>query len=75
MNADGSDQRRLTTHPTDDTYPSFSPDGNRIVFMRVVLGHGQVFSMNADGSDVVRLTEISPVAFSGFPDWGPAQQR
>jgi eukaryotic-like serine/threonine-protein kinase len=75
MNADGTDTRRLTTNPTDDSYPSWSPDGKRIAFMRVVLGHNQVFTMNADGSGARRLTEISPVAFSGFPNWGTAQQR
>jgi len=32
MNADGSNQLRLTDHPGDDMYPSWSPDGTRIVY-------------------------------------------
>jgi Tol biopolymer transport system component len=32
MNADGSDQRRLTGTPLEDTAPSWSPDGSRIAF-------------------------------------------
>jgi len=72
MNADGSDPVRLTNDPADDEHPSWSPDGKQIVFHRRVLGHAQVFVMNADGSGVKRLTELSPVAFSGFPTWGRA---
>jgi hypothetical protein len=26
--------------------------------------------MNADGTGVRRLTELSPVAFSSYPNWG-----
>ena len=74
MNSDGSNQVRLTTNPGEDAFPSWSPDGQRIVFHRRVLGHGQVFTMKADGSDVKRLTDLSPVAFSGFPNWGPARR-
>ena len=32
MNADGSNQTRLTNEPTGDFYPSWSPDGTRIAF-------------------------------------------
>jgi hypothetical protein len=39
-----------------------------------VLGHVQIHVMNADGSGVKRLTDLSAVAFSGFPNWGPAQR-
>jgi len=29
MNADGTDQRRLTSQPTPDSEPVFSPDGSK----------------------------------------------
>ena len=32
MNADGSNVLRLTNHPAADGYPSWSPEGHRIVF-------------------------------------------
>ena len=32
MDADGKNQRRLTTNRRDDRYPSWSPDGKRIAF-------------------------------------------
>jgi len=70
MNADGSNPVRLTSPPGKDGHPSWSPDGKQITFHRTVLGHGQVYVMNADGSAVKRLTSLSSVAFSGFPRWG-----
>ena len=73
MNADGSNQVRLTRNPGEDGYAAWSPDGRRIVFHRRVLGHMQVYVMNADGSGVRRLTELSTVAYNGFPTWGPAR--
>src|SRR4029450_8776596 len=38
----------------------------------IVLGHNQIFVMNADGSEQHRITDVSSVAFNGFPDWGSA---
>ena len=72
MNADGSDQRRLTFSAGQDTKPTWSPTGDRIAFHRRIAGHLQVFTMNPDGSDVTPLTETIPPAFSfsGFPSWG-----
>ena len=32
MNADGSDQTRLTTSPANDVDPAFSPDGTKVAF-------------------------------------------
>ena len=74
MNADGTNPVRLTFDPAEDGHPWWSPDGRQIVFHRRVLGHGQVFVMNADGTHARRLTDLSPVAFSGFPTWGRASR-
>ena len=32
MDSDGSNPRRLTDHPAEDKYPSWSPDGRHIAF-------------------------------------------
>ena len=48
---DGTGLRQLTTNPTDDGLPVFSPDGSKIAFTSDrVDGTGQVFVMNADGT-------------------------
>ncbi len=83
MNADGSNQVRLTfflneLNPSNVnvTKPTWSPKGDRISFHRRVLpngpgtrGHLEIFTMNSDGSDVTRLTFTVDPGFSGFPSW------
>jgi TolB protein len=73
MNADGTQTVRLTKSPSQDGRPAWSPDGKRIAFHRRVLGHGQIFVMNADGSEPTRLTGLSLLAFNRDPSWGPAR--
>ena len=64
MNADGTGVARLTFNPTADTYPSWSPDGTGIVFVR---GFRRVYAMNSDGSGVTRLTDGSGWVLA--PSW------
>lgn len=49
---DAAGERRLTNHPGADENPAWSADGGRIVFER----DRALWSMRADGSDVVRST-------------------
>ena len=74
VHPDGSGLERLTDDPDLDDQAAVSPDGSQIAFGRVVLGHFQIFVMNADGSSPRRLTELSAVAFNAFASWGPAPQ-
>lgn len=57
-----------------NTYPSWSPDGKRIAFRRM-LGemNSEVFVANADGSNQINLT--SHPAFDGWPAWSPDGKR
>ena len=50
MNADGTNQTRLTNNAAIDTEPSFSPDGSKIAFQSNRDGHKDLYVMNADGS-------------------------
>lgn len=53
----GSDQRRLTGPKASE--PSWSPDGQRIAFVRDVNGHGQIFTMGPGGAGRTRVTHGS----------------
>ena len=55
MNADGSNQQRLSTNTVPDLTATFSPDGEKILFHRTANG-AQLFTMNADGTNPVQLT-------------------
>jgi TolB protein len=58
MNADGSGLRNLTRHPGGDSHPYWSRDGRRIVFnsTRDDGENDEVYVMDADGSNPVRIT-------------------
>jgi len=56
MNADGSNQVRLTNNSARDYRPSWSPDGSKIIFASDRDGNMEVYIMNADGSNQIRLT-------------------
>lgn len=79
MNADGSSQRRLTNTPGDDSHPHWSPDGKRIIFNSARTTPDlnanwsrqihEIFSMNADGSDVTQISRLKTV--STYPSYSP----
>ena len=59
INADGSNEIRLTTATGKDQFPSYSPDGSKFVFVSFRNGDslgGEIYIMNADGSNQTRLT-------------------
>jgi Tol biopolymer transport system component len=75
MAADGSAQRNLTREPlTADLDPAWSPGGTRIAFSRYLPGNptAEIFVMEADGSQRVRLTRDLGVANDREPAWSPS---
>ncbi len=69
MNADGSNQRRLTNTAARDTDPTWSPDGTKIAFFAYSNQTGSAIKvMNADGSNQKPL--VSDIA-NGAPQWSP----
>jgi len=70
IDADGSNEVRLTNKPGGDGGPQISPDGSRIAFYgRTESGNYEVFLMNADGSNITNLTEDEMEDYS--PSWSP----
>jgi Tol biopolymer transport system component len=84
MNADGSSQERVTDNSFYDEGPVFSPDGTKIAFASTrdapiacpstfrnaaCTPYTEVYVMNADGSNVTRLTNNSSLDL--FPMFSP----
>ena len=70
MNSDGSGKTNLTSSLTNSIYdPAWSPDGQKIAFLSYVNGNYEIYVMNADGSNVLRLTENN--ASDDSPAWSP----
>ena len=60
MDADGSNQTRLTNNTATDDYPEFSKDGSKIVFTSDRDGGGPgIYVMDADGTNQTQLTNNS----------------
>ncbi len=70
INADGSEQKRLTKNAVPDSAPAFSPDGRKIAFYSFRKGDHEVFVMKANGDRQKNLTNNSLVTDYG-PDWQP----
>lgn len=70
MNADGSEQTRLTSTPGYDGGPFFTPDGKRIVWRRFDPATGgmeaDIYTMDLDGGDVRRLTTFSSMSWAPY---------
>ena len=70
----GGGERRLSVgRGSDNVSPSFSPDGRRIVFMSGRAGHPEIYTMDADGTNVDLLTplDVGESAYRASPDWSP----
>ncbi len=66
MNADGSDQRRLTQTPGYDGGPFFSPDGQHIIWRRFDGMNADIYTMKTNGSDMRRVTDFQSISWSPY---------
>lgn len=55
--------------PAGDNWPEWSPDGRRIAFHSRRTGNLDIWVMNADGSNPVRLTDDPEHDY--LPSWSP----
>ena len=70
IEADGSNMVQLTSGPEWDNSPSWSPDGNQIVFQRSIFeGDSYIVTIDVDSSNETPLTAGSTK--EGSPSWSP----
>ena len=72
MDPDGKQIRQLTEEPQYANHPAWSPDGQQITFMalRGPLWRGEIYVMNADGTNPINLTQSLDRPDSK-PSWSP----
>lgn len=68
INFDGTDGVRLTDGPNSSAMPSFSPDGEKIVFSKPGVGADAIATINVDGTG---LTQLFGPAFALNPAFSP----
>ena len=73
MDADGTNQRRLTHYPGIDGDPEWSPDSTQIAFSSTRAAKEgerklEIYVMDADGSNVKQVTNAG---FAQRPKWSP----
>ena len=68
MNADGSNQVRLTDAPGYDGGPFFTPDGEHIVWRHFTPDGSQadIYTMRIDGSNRQRLTDFDSMSWAPY---------
>ena len=71
MRPDGSDKTQITSD-TLDFEAVWSPDGTEIVFYSLRSGNNDVWTMDADGSNMSNLTNAP--ASDMYPSWSPDGQ-
>ena len=74
MDADGSNERRLTDDPGADTFPwlgptPWSPDGSRLVFHSDRSGAVQLYVIGRSGGSALEITSEPEMAW--FNGWSP----
>jgi len=90
VGTDGTNLRRLTSHPEADSNPRWAPDGSSIFFLSGRSDSSQVWSIRLDGGEAEQVTDqpldvanlaVSPdgkhIAFTMevFPGSGPAETK
>ena len=52
----GGEAKRLTTHPGEESFPVFSPDGSQLAFSRQIGGNWDLYVMPSTGGEARQIT-------------------
>jgi len=69
--AGGGTPVQLTNHAANDQRAAWSPDGTKIAFVSERDGQSEVYLMDADGSDELKITNNAIAADYRNPAWSP----
>jgi dipeptidyl aminopeptidase/acylaminoacyl peptidase len=59
VRADGRGLRRLTSHPSNDHNPRWTPDGKAVLFLSSRSGSSQVWRIAVDGGEAEQVTDLA----------------
>jgi Tol biopolymer transport system component/DNA-binding winged helix-turn-helix (wHTH) protein len=68
-------RRQVTASKGRNGAAELSPDGKRIVFVSDRSGSDEIYICNADGSNLLRLTNLGDANTPGVPRWSPDGQK
>jgi eukaryotic-like serine/threonine-protein kinase len=74
VKSDGTDLRKITDDAPKDRGAKWSPDGKRIVFYSDRNGRYELWSIDAQGSNLQQMTRTTGETF-WYPLWSPDGQR
>jgi Tol biopolymer transport system component len=69
LSLEGGETTALSDKNVASALASWSPDGSKIAFASDQEGDVEIYLMDRDGKNLIRLTES--VGFDGFPEWSP----
>jgi Tol biopolymer transport system component len=64
-------QTRFVASTKIDANPQFSPDGERVAFTSTRSGRPEIWVVDAQGGDPLRLTSLGREGYAGAPRWSP----
>ena len=67
MDLQSRKEKRLTDAPGLDSDPSFSPDGQNIIFVSNRSGNQQIWKMDLEGGNLIQLAQGDQESVD--PDW------
>ena len=69
ITADGKELKQLTDGPGSSRSPIYSPDGTKIAYVSGRRGDSNIFLMDANGNNAVKLTKTPPGIGNVNPSW------